>query len=57
MKTRAPPNAAPDLHYELAAALAREGVLRGLANELSWSPKTRDISSRILALLDAKDAP
>jgi len=43
--------AAPDPHRELTAALAREAAMRGLANELSWSPKTRDISDRILAAL------
>ena len=36
---------------ELAASLAREAVLRGLANELSWSPKTRAISEKINAAL------
>jgi len=38
----------------IRAALARETALRMLANELSWSPKTRDTSDRILAILAVK---
>jgi len=39
---------------EMTAALAREAALRMLANELSWASKTRDISNRILAVLEVK---
>jgi len=38
----------------ITAALAREAALRMLANELSWASKTRDISNRILAVLEVK---
>ena len=39
----------------IESAAKREAVLQGIANELSWSPRTREISNKINAAL-AQDA-
>ena len=51
----------PDMEAALIAQDAElkrlwfiEGVMHGIANELSWSPKTREISDRIRAALGEK---